>query len=126
MSTVNTEESSPASETPTPATTMPAGAGNTSGPRIRLDDSNMKSCYANFANVNSNREETVLLFGMHHAWAGGQKEIEVQLSNRIVMSPYAAKRLATLLNNVLREHESRFGALSTEPVVVRPGVAQGY
>jgi Protein of unknown function (DUF3467) len=63
------------------------------------------------------------LFGMYHAWAGGQKEIEVQLSNRIVMSLYAGKRLATSLNNVLREHESRFGALSTE--VVRPGVAQG-
>jgi hypothetical protein len=114
MSTETTEEINPATETPTPATTVPSGNGDSSGPRLRLDGANMKSCYANFVNVNSNREETVFLFGMHHAWAGGQKEVEVQLSNRIVMSPFAAKRLATILNNVLREHEARFGALAAE------------
>lgn len=112
MNTETTEETSPATETPTPSTTMPSGDGGSSGARLRLDGSNMKSCYANFVNVNSNREETVFLFGMHHAWAAGQKEVEVQLSNRIAMSPYAAKRLSTMLNNVLREHESRFGSLS--------------
>ncbi|HVO84316.1 MAG TPA: DUF3467 domain-containing protein [Syntrophobacteria bacterium] len=38
----------------------------------------------------------------------------VQLSDRIVLSPFAAKRLAVLLNNVLRDYESRFGALELE------------
>ena len=109
---MSTEETSPATKVSTPVTTMPPDANDSSGPRLRLDGSNMKSCYANFVNVNSNREETVFLFGMHHAWAAGQKEVEVQLSNRIAMSPYAAKPLSTMLNNVLREHESRFGTLS--------------
>jgi hypothetical protein len=33
------------------------------GPKIRWDDSNMKSSYANVCNVASTREEFVLLFG---------------------------------------------------------------
>ncbi len=38
----------------------------------------------------------------------------VELSNRIIMTPLAAKRLATILENVLREHERRYGALEVE------------
>ncbi len=90
-----------------------------SGPKIRWDDSNMKSAYANFCNVASTREEVVLLFGVNQAWQAGQPEIPVQLSDRIIMSPFVAKRLALLLTNVLREHEARFGSLGG-PVTAGP------
>jgi hypothetical protein len=89
----------------TPAETPQAG------PRIRWDDSVLKTSYANVCNVASTREEVVLLFGINQAWHAGQKEIAVQLSDRVVMSPHAAKRLAILLENVLREYENRFGPL---------------
>jgi len=81
------------------------------GTKIKWDDSNMKSAYANVCNVASTREEVVLLFGINQAWHSGQKEIPVQLTDRIIVSPHAAKRLSILLDNVLREYESRFGAL---------------
>ena len=81
------------------------------GPTVRWDDTNMKSSYANVCNVASTREEVVLLFGVNQAWHSGQKEIPIQLSDRIILSPGAAKRLAILLDNVLREYESRFGKL---------------
>ncbi len=83
-------------------------------PKIRWDDSNMKSSYANVCNVTSTREEVVLIFGMNQAWQNGQKEVAVQLTDRIVLSPFAAKRLMGLLSNVVREYESRFGQLDTE------------
>ena len=51
---------------------------------------------------------------MHQAWQSGQKEVTVQLTDRIVLSPFAAKRLSALLANVLKTYESRFGALNTE------------
>ena len=89
-----------------------AAAG--SQPKIRWDDSNMRSVYANVCNVAGTREEIVLLFGMNQAWHAGQKEVKVQLSDRIVMSPFAAKRLAVLLNNVVRDYESRYGALDVD------------
>lgn len=84
-------------------------------PNIRWDDANMRSAYANVCNVASTREEVVLLFGVNQAWHAGQKELTVQLTDRIILSPFAAKRLAVLLSNVMGQYESRFGALNVEP-----------
>jgi len=75
----------------------------------------MRSIYANVANVAGTREEIVLLFGMNQAWHAGQKDIKIQLMDRIVMSPFAAKRLALLLNQVLQDYENRYGQLDVTP-----------
>ena len=80
-------------------------------PKIIWDDSAMKSVYANVANVTGGREELIILFGMNQAWQPGQKEVTVQLTDRVVLSPFAAKRLAVLLSKTLSEYESRFGTL---------------
>ena len=82
--------------------------------KIKWDDSTMRSVYANVCKVAGTREEFVLLFGMNQAWNPNQKELTVQLSDRIVMSPFAAKRLGLLLNNVLREYEAKHGTLDIE------------
>lgn len=84
------------------------------GTKIKWDDSQIKSSYANVCNVTSTREEVVMLFGINQAWNRGQKEVTIQLTDRIIISPYAAKRLATLLDGVVKEYEKRFGALSIE------------
>ena len=84
------------------------------GTKIKWDDSNMRSSYANVCNVTSTREEVVMLFGMNQAWNRGQKEVTIQLTDRIVVSPYAAKRLAMLLDGVIKEYENRFGVLNIE------------
>jgi len=101
------------------ATTKPADGpeirGDTAGMKIKWDDSNMKSSYANVCNVTSTREEVVMLFGMNQAWNRGQKEVTIQLTDRIVISPYAAKRLSMLLGSVVKEYENRFGQLNIEP-----------
>lgn len=92
----------------------PAGPAQPEGMKIKWDDSNMRSGYANVCNVTSTREEVVMLFGINQAWNRGQKEVTIQLTDRIIISPYAAKRLAVLLDGVVREYEKRFGALNTE------------
>lgn len=86
------------------------------GTKIKWDDTNMKSSYANVCNVTSTREEVVMLFGINQAWNRGQKEVTIQLTDRIIISPYAAKRLAMLLDGVMKEYENRFGALPVDPV----------
>ena len=92
-----------------------AGARPAAAPQtIRWDDSSLKSSYANVCNVSSTREEVVLIFGINQTWERGQKEIPIQLTDRIILSPFAAKRLSLLLTNVLREYESRFGVLNLE------------
>ena len=96
-----------AEESPPPAQT---GAQ----PKILWDSSNMRSAYANVFNVNGAREEFVLLFGMNQAFDAGQQELKVQLTDRIVLSPFSAKRLSVLLNNVIQEYETRYGSLEVE------------
>ena len=81
---------------------------------LRWDDSKMTSTYANVCNVSSTREEVTLLFGTNQSWHTGQPELTVQLSDRIILNPFAAKRLSMLLNNIIREYESRFGELKIE------------
>ncbi|MBT8447585.1 MAG: DUF3467 domain-containing protein [Gammaproteobacteria bacterium] len=96
------------------ATQAPGQAGADTGRKIRWDTKNMKNTYANVCNVTSTREEVVLLFGINQAWERGQSELEIELTDRIIMSPFAAKRLVTLLGNLMNEYESRYGALDVE------------
>ncbi|HZI51956.1 MAG TPA: DUF3467 domain-containing protein [Terriglobia bacterium] len=84
------------------------------GLQVKWDDSNMKSSYANVCNATSTREEVVLMFGVNQAWHAGQKEVTIQLTDRIILSPHAAKRLSLLLGNLVKQHEERFGTLSIE------------
>ncbi len=80
-------------------------------PQIVWDDSKMVTTYANVCNVKGTREEMMVLFGTNQAWQSDQKEVQIALSNRIVLNPYAAKRLAIMLEIGLREYESRYGEL---------------
>ncbi len=97
-------------ETPAAANTATVGAQK----KINWDDSNMRSVYANVCNVAGTREEIVLLFGMNQAWHSAQQEMTVQLADRIVLSPFVAKRLAVLLNSVIQDYESSYGPLKIE------------
>ncbi|NQV45084.1 MAG: DUF3467 domain-containing protein [Rhodospirillales bacterium] len=95
-----------------PAADAPA---QTTAPTVTWDDSNMSTSYANVVNVASTREELTLFFGTNQTWnVRDSKGVTVQLTDRIVLNPYAAKRLWTLLGNVLREYENRYGALNLD------------
>lgn len=82
--------------------------------RVVWDDSRMNTSYSNVCNVLGSREEITLLFGANQAWHAGQKEVKVMLSDRVILNPYAAKRLHVLLQRVLKEYETRFGELRLE------------
>jgi hypothetical protein len=77
-----------------------------------LDCSNAHGAYANVCNVSSTREEVVLAFGINNTWERGQTTMQIQMTDRIVLTPYAAKQLATTLNHVIAEYDSTFGPLT--------------
>jgi len=82
------------------------------GMSINWDDANMESVYANVATATANREEFFLLFGTHQNWRGTDSErktVDVELSKRVVMSPFAAKRLAIILQHSMKAYEDQFG-----------------
>ena len=79
--------------------------------KVRWENANVPSVYSNVCNVAGTREEIVLLFGMNQAFNAADNEMTIQLSNRIVMSPFVAKRLAQLLNSVVGDYETKYGVL---------------
>ncbi|RUT30260.1 DUF3467 domain-containing protein [Arsenicitalea aurantiaca] len=85
--------------------------GENRGVNITWNDDNIESKYSNIATVTATREEFFFLFGTHQNWRGVEdgKSVEVQLSNRMVLSPYAAKRLLLILNQTVKAYEARFG-----------------
>jgi hypothetical protein len=92
-------------------TAAPATPGQA---RVVWDTSNVRSVYANVFNIGPGREEFVIFFGMNQAWDAEQKELKVQLTERVVMSPFAAKRLALALTGTVAEFEKRFGTIDIE------------
>jgi hypothetical protein len=79
--------------------------------RVKWNTSALKSSYANFCNATSTREEVVLNFGVNHNWERSPQEMEIDLEHRVVLSPFAAKRLNQLLSKLITEYESRYGEL---------------
>ncbi len=82
--------------------------------RIIWDDSKMKSHHPNVLKVSGGRGEIILTFGTDPACDAGRDEETVQLSSKIVMSPFTAKGLATALNKVINEYESKYGPLGKD------------
>lgn len=78
-------------------------------------DANMATDFANVVNVQSTREQVDLFFGTNRTWniseGGG---VTVELTNRVILTPFAAKRLWAVLGNVLKEYESRHGPLKLD------------
>jgi hypothetical protein len=86
-------------------------------PKIEWDDTNMQTTYSNVANAASTREEFTILFGTNKTWNPGKdKQVTVELTDRMVMNPYAAKRLYLLLGGVIKEYESRYGPIQIQGV----------
>src|SRR3546814_18158024 len=66
------------------------------------------------ANVTSTREEVVLNFGVNQSWdqpsdTGAAREVDIQ--HRVILSPFAAKRLSDALSQLVRDYEQRYGPL---------------
>ncbi len=93
-----------------------SGAGATT---VNWDDSAMSTTYANVCNVSSTREEVTLLFGTNQTLLTGQNAVSIKLSDRIIISPYSAKRMLKVLGNVVEQYEKRFGQLDVD----MPGAA---
>ena len=97
--------------------------GTPAVPTVKWDDSQMTTSYANVVNAASTREEVTLFFGTNQTWNPvAAKEFNVKLSDRVVLSPFAAKRLHTLLGAILQEYEKRFGTLQIDRVTRQQSV----
>ena len=89
--------------------------------RIRWDDSKMRSHHPKVLNLSTAQQEISLSFGGDQTRKAPQNDEGYRLSDRIVMSPFTAKRLVMLLNDVIRTYEAKYGPLEkgTSPLAVK-------
>jgi hypothetical protein len=82
---------------------------------VKWDDSRMATHFANVVNIQSTLEQVDLFFGTNQTWnVPNDRRVQVELSNRIILSPHAAKRLWLALGGVLESYEARHGELRIE------------
>ena len=93
--------------------------------RLRIDERNMKTSYANAFRTNGTAEEVMLDFGLNLMAPAAQQqqqaekkqqqpEIIFQVADRVILNYYSAKRLAITLSQLIRRHEDQFGELELD------------
>ena len=86
--------------------------------RLRIEERDMRTDYANAFRTNGTAEEVMLDFGLNivapAASQQEQAEIVFKVNERIVMNYLSAKRLAITLSQVIRRYEQQFGELELD------------
>ena len=109
----------PKSQAPLPVGASRPAASRTSMPRKRM------RAYSNFCRVTGTPEELIIDFGLNTQPMGVPTE-PIEISERIVMNYYTAKRMMAALQMSLQRHEAAFGILETDvqkrvmPGIMRP------
>ncbi len=101
--------------TPAPEVQVPDQAGQQI--RLRMDQREMSTSYANMVATHSMPNEVLLDFGLNllsAPTAEGQPEMIFKVNDRIIMNYYSAKQLAITLSQVIRRHEEQFGELELD------------
>ena len=103
-----------AEPTPKPAERAPGqeGAGPAQ-PEVVLNDTGANIAYSNFARVTATPEEVIIDFCLNpNPFHQGRQDINV--SQRLIMNFYTAKRLFTALGMTLQRHEQNFGPIELD------------
>lgn len=90
-----------------------AEPARTESAAIQCDSSRTRPCYANFCRVTGTPEELIIDFGLNTQPMGVPKE-PIEISERIVMNYFTAKRMMAALHMSLQRHEAAFGNLETD------------
>jgi hypothetical protein len=87
-----------------------------------VDTSKVHAAYANFCRVTGTPEELIIDFGLNTQPMGVPAD-PIEVSERIVMNYFTAKRMLQALSMSVQRHEAAFGVLETDVQKrVMPGV----
>jgi len=101
-----------------PGAVPPAGDQAKQEVRLRIDERNLQTSYANAFRTDATAEEVMIYFGLNLvnpvAAQQGTPEFVFQTSERIIMNYSMAKRLALTLGQTIRRHEEQFGEIELD------------
>ena len=80
---------------------------------VVLNDKEAHAAYSNFARVTATPEEVIVDFGLNpNPFLQGKQEVNV--TQRLIMNHYTAKRLCSALLMTLQRHEATFGSIELD------------
>ncbi len=90
--------------------------------QVEVKDAKCVASYANFCRVTGTPEELIVDFGLNKQ-AGPAIEEPIEISQRLIVNFFTAKRLLAALHMAVQRHEAAFGVLETDVQkrVVPPG-----
>ena len=101
-----------------PVAGQPAGDQPRQEVRLRIDERNLHTSYANAFRSDATAEEVMIYFGLNLVnpvpSQQGTPEFIFQVSERIIMNYAMAKRLALTLGRMIRRHEEQFGEIELD------------
>ena len=106
-------DSDPNNATKPAGTENPPEASRQQPARIEVDDSKAISCYGNFCRVSGTPEELIIDIGLNKQPTGVPSE-PLEVSQRIILNFFTAKRLLAALQMAVQRHEATFGVLETD------------
>ena len=87
--------------------------GSQPQPEVVLNEKGAHAAYANYARVIATPEEVILDFALNpNPFLMGKQEIDV--SQRLILNFYTAKRLFSALGMTLQRHEGTFGSIELD------------
>lgn len=89
-------------------------AGQQQQLQIQLDDSQTSSLYSSNVRVWNSAEEFNVDFGGPLRQTGASAAL-IKIEQRVVLSPWAAKRLAIQLTQAVQKYEQVYGTLEIDP-----------
>ena len=97
-------------------TQLPSSQAPAKTPLVDWKDEDMATSFSNVVNIQSTQEQVDLFFGTNQTWSGNNdgNTVTVELNNRVIMSPHAAKRLWRTLGGVIDRYEETHGMLKID------------
>jgi hypothetical protein len=81
--------------------------------QVQVNDDKAIANYANFCRVTGSPEELIVDFGLNPQPVGVPKD-PIDVTARVIMNFYTAKRLLAALQMSVQRHEAVFGVLETD------------
>lgn len=102
--------------------TTDTSAQQPQGVQVFLDERELKTIYSNAYRIHTAAEEVVLDIGFNmpnpnpqNQQGGGGTQVLFKVSDRIIMSYPAAKRLSASLMQLIKRYEQQFGEIAMQP-----------
>lgn len=82
---------------------------------LRIDESKMKSAYANTFRTDGMGDEIIIDFGINRMVPGRKDEMVFTVRQQTILNWRSTKRLALNLSNLIRQYEERYGEIDISP-----------